>query len=413
MEQQLQAPAQPHEAQAEPLIGPALMLLLFAATFLVSAESRMVAPLLPAIASDFQATATRAGVIITAYSLPYGLFQLVYGPLADRFSRQRVIGVSLFLLALGTVFSGFAPTILSLDILRFLSGAAAAGVIPTTMAYIGDAVPYEQRQTALGRLISASSMGGLLSVAIGGIIANYLTWRALFIVYGLIALGVAIVLLRAPVRRARTAQERKPQGGGLLAPYRAVFQAAKARAVGLYTLVFLEGAIALGAQGYLGAFLVERDNVDYMTVGLLMMLIGTASLIASRFVGRIVARIGENGMLLLGGSMLLIGYVLAPLLPMYVFFPIAMLFSGAGFTIAHSTLQTRATELVPSRRGTAVALFAACLFIGTGFGTYVAGKLIDWRGYEFMLLATVAALVVFTAASRPLLRIGRTNKPNA
>ena len=131
-------------------VHPRLLLVLQAAIFMVSAEARVIAPLLPAIALGLQTAVAAAGMLITAYTIPYGLFQLVYGPLADRFSRQRVMGVALGLFSLGTFLSGFGPTISALYVLRFATGAAAAGVIPIALAYVGDAVPYRERQAALG-----------------------------------------------------------------------------------------------------------------------------------------------------------------------------------------------------------------------------------------------------------------------
>jgi predicted MFS family arabinose efflux permease len=394
----------PATAPQEALISPVLMFVLMAAVFMVSAEARVIAPLLPAIALDFRTSIAVVGLLITAYSIPYGLFQLVYGPLADRFSRQRVMGVALSLFALGTLISGFASNLLVLDVLRFLTGAAAAGVIPVALAYIGDAVPYHARQTALGNVIAVASLGGVLSAALGGLIAELLSWRALFIVYGLLALVVAAFLLRLPVRRVRPPQ---PRNKGLLGPYLAIFRTAGLRAPALYGLVFFEGMAATGTQGYLGAFLFERDKLSYTMIGLLLMLTGVASILASRVVGRLVARIGESGMLLLGGSLMTLAYLLVGLRPMPLFFPLAMLISGAGFVIAHSTLQTRATELVPSLRGTAVALFAFSLFLGSGIGTFLAGLSIDQLGYSATLFGTAAALALFTAISWPLLRVGR------
>jgi MFS family permease len=52
------------------------------------------------------------------------------------------MGVALGLFALGTFLSGFGPTMPALYMLRFATGAAAAGVIPIALAYVGDAVPY-------------------------------------------------------------------------------------------------------------------------------------------------------------------------------------------------------------------------------------------------------------------------------
>lgn len=390
-------------------IGPVLMILLMGAVFMVSAEARVISPLLPAMEHEFNSTTAAVGLLISAYSIPYGLFQLVYGPLADRFSRALVIGSALGLFAVGTLISGFAPNLPALQILRFLTGAAAAGVIPITMAYIGDAVPYEQRQSALGKIMTSTSLGGLLSSAMGGIIAEFLSWRALFVAYGLIALLVSVILIRQAIKTGIFAK--KPaQKRGMFTPYKQVFQAAGVSAWALYILVFIEGFLANSTQGYLGSFLFERDGLSYGQIGLWMMLTGVATMLTSQVVGKIVRRIGENGMLILGGSMLALSYVLVGLQPMPLCFGLAMILNGSGFACAHSTLQTRATELVPAQRGTAVALFAFSLFMGGGIGTMIAGQLIEKLHYQPTFFITAAALLCFTALSWPLLRIGRSNK---
>ena len=388
-------------------VHPRLLLVLQAAVFMVSAEARVIAPLLPAIALEFQTSVAAAGMLITAYTIPYGLFQLIYGPLADRFSRQRVMGVALGLFALGTFLGGFGPTLPAMYVLRFATGAAAAGVIPIALAYVGDAVPYRERQAALGRVVSVAALGGVLSAAIGGVIAEMVTWRTLFVGYGLLALAVSAVLLRLPVVRLRAP---RPRAAGLLGPYRAIFQLAGRRASALYGLVFFEGMVATSTAGYLGALLFERDKLSYGTIGALLTLNGVASMIAARFVGRLVARIGERGMLLRGGALMTLAYLLIALQPYWLFFPLGMLLGGAGFVIAHSTLQTRATELVPELRGTAVALFAFSLFLGGGLGTSLAGLAIDRFGYVAALRGTAALLAVFTAVSGPALRGGRTGR---
>lgn len=401
----LLAPDQPTSEAPQPLLSPPLMATLMAAVFMVSAEARVIAPLLPAIAQEFRTSTSAAGLLIAAYSIPYGLFQLVYGPLADRFSRQRVMGVALGLFALGTLVAWLAPSLPALNIVRFCTGAAAAGVIPVALAYVGDAVPYHERQATLGRIVSISSLGGVLSAALGGVIASLLSWRALFLAYGVVALAVAAVLVRLPVVRTRPAGARV--GGGLFGPYLAIFRQARVRAFALYGLVFFEGIAANGSQGYLGAFLFERDKLSYAAIGALLTLTGVASMLTGRVVGRLVRRLHEGGMLLAGGAMMTLAYLLVGLRPLLLFFPLAMLLSGAGFVIAHSTLQARATELVPSMRGTAVALFAFALFLGGGLGTYFAGLAIDAAGYPATLVGTAAALAIFTAVSWPLLRAGR------
>ena len=74
-----------------------LILVLGLAGFIVMADNWVVAPLLPTVAREFSVDPARAGVLIAAYMLPFGLFQLAYGPLADRFGKLRVVTISLAL----------------------------------------------------------------------------------------------------------------------------------------------------------------------------------------------------------------------------------------------------------------------------------------------------------------------------
>jgi predicted MFS family arabinose efflux permease len=175
----------------------------------------------------------------------------------------------------------------------------------------------------------------VLSAALGGVIATLVSWRMLFIGYGLLALAVSAVLLRLPVVRLRMPQRR---AAGLLGPYQAIFRLAGRRATALYGLVFFEGLVATSTAGYLGALLFERDQLSYAAIGALLTLNGVASIVAARFVGRLVAHVGERGMLLIGGVLMTLAYLLVALQPFWVFFPLGMLASGAGFVIAHSTL---------------------------------------------------------------------------
>jgi predicted MFS family arabinose efflux permease len=384
-----------------PAIDRLLMIGLQAAVFLVAAEARVIAPLLAAMAADFRTTIADAGLLISAYALPYGVFQLVYGPLADRFSRQRVMGIALGLFALGTLVSGFAPDFGALTILRICTGAAAAGVVPVALAYIGDAVPYGERQAALGRTMSIALFGGVISAALGGVIASLVSWRVLFIGYGTLGLLVAGLLLRLPVRRVRPATHR---AAGLLEPYRVLAAHGGRRAAALYMLVGIEGFAAMSTLGYLGALLVAHEGLSYGAAGALLTPNGVGSVLAARMAGRLVARLGELGMVWLGGALMAVAYLLAALQPAMLWFPLAMLFSGVGFALAHSTLQTRATELAPAQRGTAIALFAFVVSLGSGLGTFVAGWAIERVGFTLTLLATAAALALFTGIAGPLLR---------
>src|ERR1700704_3910908 len=127
----------------------ASLLVLGMAAFMVQADARVTDPLLHVIARDFHISPPAAAIVISAYALPYGLFQLLYGPIGDRIGKLRVMAASLMVFSFGTFGCAFVPSIPVLATLRFLTGVVAAAVVPMSLGYIGDKFPYEDRQIAL------------------------------------------------------------------------------------------------------------------------------------------------------------------------------------------------------------------------------------------------------------------------
>lgn len=364
--------------------------LLIAAIFVVSLDSRVITPLLPAIAEEFDASIGRAGLIVTAYLLPYGLFQLLYGPLADRVGRVRVISVALGAFGLGAGLCAIAPDLNSLVGLRLITGIAAAAVFPLTLTYIGDTVAYDRRQEAIGYTVMAASLGQVLSSAIGGFLAAAVSWRTIFAIDGLVALVITVAILRQPLTRVR------PTGAmrSAAATYRVVL--ADRRHILYYALIFVEGAITLGSFAYFGALLRDRDGFSFTAIGVLVALFGLGSLVLGRFIGPLARRIGEQRMIAVGGAGVVVGYGMTTLQPAVIFFSFAMLLMGVTFMMMHSTLQTRATELAPTARATGISLFAFALFLGSSLGAFLTAQSIDRLGYNETMLALGAATALFT-----------------
>src|SRR5262245_52635950 len=174
----------------------ASLLVLGMAAFMVQADARVIDPLLHVVATDFQTTPPNAAIVISAYALPYGLFQLFYGPLGDRIVQLRVMARILALFAFGAVACACVPHLRVFAVLRFLTGVAPAAVVPMSLGYMGDKFPYETRQIALGRVMSALMMGQIMGSVLGGIFGEYLGWRNIFILFGIAAFAVSLLLAR-------------------------------------------------------------------------------------------------------------------------------------------------------------------------------------------------------------------------
>ena len=369
------------------------MVALTVAAFLVSLDRAIFAPLLPAIARDLQATIAAAGLAVTAYTVPYGVCQLFYGPVADRAGKIAVVRWAVVVFALSTGVCALAPNLPLLQLLRVLAGGAAAAVIPLSLAYIGDAVPYERRQQTIATLMGFTSLGAALSSAVGGLVGNFLSWRALFALSGTLGLFAAALLFRANGSEAPSASGSRFG----VDRYGRVLALGKART--LYVLVALEGFAVFGGFTYMGAYLQDAFALDYLTIGLVLAANGVATLAGSRLLRRVHRRLGEPRLLLLGGLLQAGGFLL--LAPLSDWRPtvVAFLIMGLGFSLFHSTLQTRATELHPELRGTSVALFAFSLFIGGGIGTASLGWVAAELGYVTLQLVCGVTLLAITLAA--------------
>jgi len=359
---------------------------------MVSLDARVVAPLLPAIAHDFHTSIGRAGYVVSAYMLPYGVFQLAYGPLADRFGKVRVSVFAMAAFSLGTALCGAFASCSATLLLRAITGAAAAALIPLTIAYIGDTVPYARRQAALAMLMASSGAAQALSVSIGGTIAAVLSWRAIFPILGVLS---ALVTLRLAVCAKREVRVNLPEGARR-PRYRDALQSPL---LPILFLVAFECCLFSGGFPYLSGLLEQRFHLGTLAIGLLLGLAGVSQLVTARLLPRLLLRLSERELLLFGGGLMGSAFLLGAWAPAVSWVAVACALVGAGFSLCHSTIQTRATEAFPGGRSTSLALFAFSLFLGSALGSVGFGALLERVGYSATFGSAGLLLFVFTALS--------------
>ena len=151
-------------------------------------------PLLPLIADEFGKSIGTAAVIVTAFVLPYGVCQLIFGPIGDRIGKLRVIALTLGGSTIFTIATGFVETLESLAILRFMTGTMLAATVPLSMAYIADEVAYESRQPVMARYIKGLILGHVAGACCGGLWGEFFDWRTVFTTFGVLSAIVSGVL---------------------------------------------------------------------------------------------------------------------------------------------------------------------------------------------------------------------------
>jgi YNFM family putative membrane transporter len=287
-------------------------------------------------------------------------------------------------------------------------------------------------------------IGQIAGSTLGGLFGQFFGWRGIFVVFGIVSLGVAGVLMRQAARFAEHPAGVRPLGASILTvpaggtlifvgllgafptPLSGALQALGASLL-VYALmtqyggmlrrrtaplvlgtVMVEGLFVFGGLAYLASSLTDRFGLNYAFAGLLVAGFGLGGLVYSISVKKLVGRIGELGVLLLGGTLLGAAFVSIGLMPSWPWFVPAVVLLGMGYYTMHGTLQTRATELAPEARGTAISLFAFFFFMGQATGPQLLGSVVRTHGYGAAFITAGIGLATLAALSRMLFaRAGR------
>jgi YNFM family putative membrane transporter len=367
------------------------IILLAAAGFASQAQVRVTDSLLPQIATDFRTTVGVAAIVLTAYAITHGSIQFVVGPVADRFGKYRTVAIASVLAAAMVAVCGTVSSLPQLAVARLATGAVAGWVIPVSMAYVGDVTPADRLQPILARYASGYILGQLFGQAAGGVLGDLFGWRNVFFALGgmfaLAAAGLIFELVANPQTRA--ADHHAASRRGFVADYAAILSNPFARMIIMVGLI--EGALAWGAFAYIGANLHLRFDLSFTLVGLTVACFGIGGLIYSGLVRLLVYRLGQIGLTIIGGFVITAAYVVLAFQPVWWFAPIAVTAIGLGFYMFHNTLQTKATQMTPEARGTAVAIFSSALYFGQTAGVAAGALVIDRLGAKPLFLGTAVA----------------------
>jgi predicted MFS family arabinose efflux permease len=342
--------------------------------------------MLVTIAASLQVSLTEVAATASLYYLFYGLMQPVWGMVSDRLGRVRVIRLSLFGVAVAGVLSALAPNLTVLIAARAFAGGLFAAVIPASLVYIGDTVGIGSRQKALADLMAASAVGTALATVLGGVAAYLDGWRIAFATPALAGAVLAVMLVRLPEPKSFSEQKRE---GPLVQAGRVLVQPWALVVVGI---ALVEGAVILGFLTFLAPSL-ESVGFSPAVAGLAVGLYGLAVLGWTRAVKLVANRLGASALILIGASMLMLGYASGAAGPSLASVSAAAVLVGGGFAFMHSTLQTWATEVVPEARATVISLFAAALFAGSAVATIAAAPLAETGSFNVLFALGAMAAV--------------------
>lgn len=374
------------------------ILLLSFATFASMATQRICDAMLPELSRVFSASMADTAQVVSLFAVTYGVAQLWYGPIGDRFGKFRTVMWTTLACSVGSVLALLATSLPMLVAARVLVALFAAAVIPLSMAWVGDAVPYDQRQEMLAKLGLGSTFGIVGGQVVGGLLTDTLGWRWAFGLLTLVYLGVGTLLWRDwRQQRARApalagAAAVPGPAGGFVRQSAGIVLRPWSRVVLL--AAFVEGASAFGTLAIVATHLHQRLGLALSAAGAIVALFGAGGMLYMVVARALIRRLGEAGLTRVGGVLFGLSFVALGYAPHWTLALPACLVAGFGFFMLHNTMQTNATQMAPEARGTGVTLFACALFLGQSVGVLVAAALLGRIGSAAVVAGGGGVLIV-------------------
>src|SRR6478736_2772322 len=184
--------------------GPILLAVMLSIG-LVAIDTTILATAVPSVVEDLGGFA-QFPWLFSVYLLTTAVTVPIYGKLADVLGRKPVMLLGIGLFVGGSVLCGFAWSMTGLIVFRAIQGLGAGAVQPMGMTIVGDIYTMEERAKVQGYIASVWAMASLIGPTLGGVFADYLSWRWIFFVNVPIGLAAVWMLRRFDerVQRRRT-----------------------------------------------------------------------------------------------------------------------------------------------------------------------------------------------------------------
>lgn len=252
-----------------------LVALLWVVAFLNYFDRILITSMRDPIVADFDLTDAQFGLLTSVFLWSYGFVSPFGGFLADKYSRKKVIVLSVAIWSLITLWTGYASSFPEMLATRLLMGISEACYIPAALALITDYHTGKTRSLATGLhmcgLYTGLALGGL-----GGFIAEYWGWRSGFHVFGLFGIAYSFVLIYFLKDVKKEGLEPETADSLPIAQVPSTYSIKEVlsslfRLTSFYIILFYFSILGMAnwlVNGWLPTFLKDQFNLDLGTAGI-------------------------------------------------------------------------------------------------------------------------------------------------
>ncbi|MBL7127042.1 MAG: MFS transporter [Dehalococcoidales bacterium] len=363
-------------------------------------------PLLPYIRDEFALDYTRAGFLISAFSVIYGVCQLPAGWLSDRLGPRVLLTIGIVGVGVTGLLAGMSPNYIVLVTALVLMGILGGGYHPASTTMISAAVAPRTRGQALGFHMVGGSFSYFLAPLIAAGIAAAWGWRGPFITLAIPSIGIGIMLhimlgKRMPSQKAATGDtgvstEALPATGH------------RRRLITVVVLSSFTQALLMSIVSFVPLLLVDIYDTGKEMAAVSVSLVYGMGLWAGPFGGYLSDRFGRVAIITI---MCLTGSAAIYLFNVLPYgFGTAAILAIIGITIYFNTTAAQAyiaDQAAARNRSTVLGFYFFGNMEGTGILTPILGYLIDHFGFHTSFTVSSVAIVITVIVCSAILRLSR------
>jgi DHA1 family bicyclomycin/chloramphenicol resistance-like MFS transporter len=364
-------------------------------------------PALPALTESFGAPMPQAQLTLTALLLAFGMSQLIWGPLSDRFGRRPILLVGLTAYVLASIGSTLAPSMGLLIVWRTVQGAAMGASVMCARAIVRDLYTPLQGARVMSKGLSGLGVIACLSAPLGGLLSDLFSWRMALLALAIFgALCLAVVALRfvetVPQKNLRALQPANLIGTWLTIVRNPTFLAFSALSTASYAGLFT----FLASSSFVFIKVLGLGKTHY---GLLMFSMAFIYLLGTFLCRRLLPRFGVRHSVAIAGVLTLSGGTLMGVLalsgvrsPSAVMLPFYLFMLGHG--IHQPCGQSGAVGPFPQAAGAASAIngflmMLAAFLVGSWLGGHMDGTVFPLV-YGIWFWSVLIALAAWTVVQK-------------
>lgn len=381
--------------------------LLTAVNYLNYIDRYMLAALLVSIKTDLNLNDFQAGLLATAFMVPYMFTSPFFGYLGDRIARPKILAGGASVWSIASLITGMAGSFNVLLGSRFLLGLGESGFTTVSPPFIADFFTAERRGRVLSIFSSALPVGAALGFVLGGVLGQLIGWRAAFMFAGVPGLILAFLVIRLPDPRHKILPENFIGGSatkilGKNKPYLLTV-------LGFAAYTFVVGGLA----HWTPSFVQRSYGIDEMKANLLFGGIAVVSGFLGTMLGghwgdalskkysvgfekSFLGHLKISYFSMLMSAPFYIGYLFAPNLIVFI---ICMSITQFCFFLSTSPINVVIIESVPAylrSTGMAMAIFA-CHLLGDAISSPLIGWISDQTGSLRTGMLAVSPIILLSA----------------